>query len=90
MDESLMGFLVFLYIVIIAAMLYVGYIVAKQFEKIANQKGYGEEKHTLAMCFWLGIVGYLYVIALPDMNFEKRLQESISKPETEQQPKPEN
>lgn len=82
--------LVFLYIAIIAVLLYVDYVVAKKFEEIAKQKGYGEEKHTLAMCFWLGITGYLYVIALPDMNYEKRLKESISKLEPEQQSNPEN
>ncbi len=62
------GFLVFLWLVIVGAALFVQYIVAKKFEEIAKQKGYGEEKHTCAMCFWLGVVGYLYVIALPDLT----------------------
>ena len=42
--------------------------VALKFEKIAFQKGYDSSIHSFAMCFWLGIVGYLYVIALPDLN----------------------
>ena len=46
----------------------VDYIVARKFEKIARQKGYNSEIHSFAMCFWLGITGYLYVIALPNLN----------------------
>ena len=46
--------------------LIINVIVAKKFEKIAIEKGYSYEMHVFAMCFFLGIVGYLYVIALPD------------------------
>ena len=62
------GVIVFLWLLIMGGALFVQYIVAKKFEEIAKQKGYGEEKHTCAMCFWLGVVGYLYVIALPDLT----------------------
>ena len=58
--------LIFAYIVIIIVFLIIQYVVAKKFEKIAFQKGYDEEIHSFAMCFWLGIIGMLYVIALPD------------------------
>ena len=33
-------------------------------------KGYGTEIHSFAMCFWLGVIGCLYVIALPDLKRE--------------------
>lgn len=32
----------------------------------AIEKGYGDDIHAWAICFWLSIFGYLYVIALPD------------------------
>lgn len=52
----------------IAIALIINCVFAKKFEEIAFQKGYDESIHSFAMCFWLGIVGYLYVIALPDLN----------------------
>ena len=56
----------FFYILIFAIGLAIWYHVAKKFEQIAFDKGYGVEIHSCAMVFWLGIVGCLYVIALPD------------------------
>ena len=41
-------------------------VIAFKFDDIARMKGYGSEMHCFAMCFWLGIIGCLYVIALPD------------------------
>lgn len=41
-------------------------VIASKFEDVAYLKGYGPEMHCFAMCFWLGILGCLYVIALPD------------------------
>lgn len=32
----------------------------------AVKKWYGIKEHIWAICFWLGLPGYLYVIALPD------------------------
>ena len=46
-------------------------VVAFKFDDIAYMKGYGPEKHCFAMCFWLGILGCLYVIALPDRGKRK-------------------
>ena len=60
--------MILIYLIILAVALFVQYIVAKKFEAIAFQKGYDETIHSCAMCFWLGIVGYLYVIALPVLN----------------------
>ena len=54
-----------IYAGIIILYLVIAYIVAKKFEQIAIEKGY-PNVHAFAMCFWLGIVGYLYVIALPN------------------------
>ena len=52
-------------------------IVAGLMGEAAKKKGYGEEAHIFAICFWLGIVGYLYVIALPDLTQRKQLDKII-------------
>jgi|GEM_PF-3796468 len=46
-------------------------IISRKFEKIAFDKGYTEEIHAFAMCFCLFLIGYLYVIALPDLKLQK-------------------
>lgn len=67
-----MGVTVFLLFLIIFLVFYIIYIIAKKFEKITIEKGYSiEETHSFAMVFWLGIIGILYVIALPDRNSHK-------------------
>ena len=52
-------------------------IMAKAMEKIARQKGYGEEFNAFMMCFWLGMIGCLYVIALPDLKQREQLDRII-------------
>ena len=64
----MVGVLIFFYIAFFAIWLTIWYFVAKQFERIAFDKGYGVERHSFAMVFWFGIVGILYVFALPDRN----------------------
>ena len=49
-------------------------IGANLMAKAATEKGYGPEAHILAICFWLGIFGYLYTLSLPD----KLMREEIS------------
>ena len=61
-------FFVPLVLLLISIPFVIKYIVAKKFEKIAFMKGYGTQIHSFAMCFWLGIVGYIYVLALPDLT----------------------
>lgn len=60
--------MILLLLIPIVVVLFINYIVAKKFEKIAFQKGYDDSIHSFAMCFWLGLIGYLYVIALPNLN----------------------
>ena len=60
--------MILLVLIPVAIVLLVNYIVAKKFEEIAFQKGYDSTIHSFAMCFWLSIIGYLYVIALPDLR----------------------
>ena len=46
------------------------FFVAKQFEKIAIMKGH-PNVHAFAWCFWLGLLGCIYVAALPDISSKK-------------------
>lgn len=62
--------MIFFVILLIALPIVINVIVAKKFEQIAIWKGY-TDVHAFAMCFWLGIVGYLYVIALPNITHDR-------------------
>ena len=46
-------------------LLWILYLIAKEFYKVAQEKGYSEKKY-LWLPFLLGMIGYLLVIALPD------------------------
>lgn len=64
-------------ILIIAVHLIIGFVIGKMMENAAADKGYGTEAHTFAMCFWLGIIGCIYVAALPDKIQQKQNQKII-------------
>ena len=76
--------------IVIAVGLLINYVVATKFEKIAFQKGYDSSIHSLAMCFWLGIVGYLYVIALPNLNNHANVNEDNANEDTSKEDHKEN
>ena len=42
-------------------------------------KGHGKEAHAFAACFWLGIIGYLYVVSLPDKIVQDQNQQIIDR-----------
>ncbi len=46
-------------------LLWIAYLIAQEFYKVAQAKGYSEKKY-LWLPFLLGIIGFLLVIALPD------------------------
>lgn len=52
-------------LLIAAVVLYVWYLISKEFYNIADMKGHGDTKY-LWLTFFLGLVGALLVIALPD------------------------
>lgn len=66
-------------IVVLAAVvvIVIDVVIAKKMESVAALKGHGEEVHAFAMCFWLGIVGYIYVAALPDKIQQEQNQKII-------------
>ena len=62
---------VILWLVILGLLiLYINHRIAKKFEQIVFAKGYGKELKAYYLCFWLGLVGYLYVIALPNAKLD--------------------
>ena len=65
-----MEFLIFVGFAALAALVYLNHKIAKSFEQIVFAKGYGTELNAYYMCFWLGIIGYLYVIALPNAKLD--------------------
>jgi hypothetical protein len=54
-----------LFIIVWIVVLIIQYFVAKQFESVAADKGYQDSKF-FHLSFWLGLPGWLLVIALPD------------------------
>ena len=54
-----------LFLMVCLFFLVIAYLIANEFYKVAQAKGYSEKKY-LWLSFWLGIIGYLLVIALPD------------------------
>ena len=67
---------VLIYLVIIGLLVINGFL-AKQMANVAAMKGYGEEIHAWAWCFWLGIIGYIYVLSLPDKVAQSQSQQII-------------
>lgn len=65
------------WIVIILIAVLVNAIGAYLMKGAAIQKGYGEDIHAWAICFFLGIFGYLYIIALPDKVTQSQNQQII-------------
>lgn len=67
---------VLLYVFAFIIGIIIQYCVAKQFESVAADKGYEDSKY-FHFCFWLGMVGYLLVIALPDRGSSKKTQYEV-------------
>lgn len=70
-----MGTLVTL--LLIVAYFVINFIIARMMENAAAMKGHGTEVHAFAACFWLGIIGCIYVAALPDKITQGQNQQLI-------------
>ena len=68
------GLEIFIVIFCFVVVVFCRFIAARKFEGIAFDKGYDENASAFAMCFWLGIVGYIYVLAMPKLT-EDQIQE---------------
>lgn len=64
-------------ILLLVIMLVIQAIGAVLMSKAAIAKGYGENDHIWAICFFLGVFGYLYVVALPDKVTQSQNQKII-------------
>lgn len=63
-----MEFLLFLLVLaLIAVVVWVTVFIAREFSAIAEAKGYDGRRYW-HVAFWLGLVGYLIIIGLPDKN----------------------
>jgi hypothetical protein len=63
-EKTMDDLILFAVIVGVAILLLIDYLVSKTFREIAIMKGHSEIKY-FWFCFFLGIVGYLMVVALP-------------------------
>lgn len=66
-----------LYIIIAVVLLIINGFCAYLMKQSAVMKGYGEDSHIWAICFWCGLFGYLYVISLPDKIQQSQNQQMI-------------
>lgn len=64
-------------IILVIAGIVVNFIGATLMSNAAVMKGHGPEAHVFAACFWLGIIGCIYVAALPDKIIQSQNQKII-------------
>lgn len=68
-------------IIMVVLLLFLGIVertvFASLMRKAAAMKGHGDKAHAWAMCFWLGLIGGIYVIALPDLIQQNQNQQII-------------
>ena len=75
-EEIFEEFLLF-YLILVGLAIFIGYLISNEFHHIACQKGHTEKKY-FWYCFFLGIIGYLMVIALPDLRSRPKMEETVS------------
>ncbi len=80
-----MGGIIAVSVIIFIVLVLVNYNMAQNMQSVVEKKGYTDVR-VVAMCFWLGIIGYLYVIALPDLELRKALGAVKTADTTEAQP----
>lgn len=73
MDEGIIVLLVIVVLIYIAINAYCAYLM----KNATVMKGYGDDMHIWAICFWLGIFGYLYALCLPDKVQQAQNQQII-------------
>ena len=54
--------------------LVINYVVAKKMEQVAVLKGYSRGSGVFLICFFLGIIGYIYVATLPDLVLRREIE----------------
>lgn len=59
---------VIIILAVAALIIWINYLIAEEFYTVVKAKGYFYERKYFWICFFLGMVGYLLVIALPDRS----------------------
>ena len=59
--------LIFIYLLFLAGLIVLMWFIAKWFAEIAADKGYYDKKY-FWICFWLGGIGWLMVVAMPNKS----------------------
>ncbi len=70
--------IILLYLAIIVAYIIIMVKLANHMRDIAYSKGYDDRWHPWAWSFWLGILGFIYVLALPDLVARKNQETMIA------------
>ncbi len=68
-----MGLMIVVYILILIAVLAICFYLASKAGEIADDKGYDGDKWKW-ICFWLGLVGYILVAAMPNLTMQATLK----------------
>lgn len=68
-----MGLMIVVYILILVAVLAICFYLASKAGEIADDKGYDGDKWKW-ICFWLGLVGYILVAAMPNLTMQATLK----------------
>ena len=66
--------MIFALLVPIAIVIILAVFIAKKFSYVAEEKGY-DQSQFFWICFFLGIVGWLLVILLPDLHMRRLFAE---------------
>ena len=78
-EQKMLFLLVVAWFAMIFVIIFVWCIIARKFEHIATLKGHKpEQAHAFAMVLLLGIIGMIYVLALPDFSRDKQINKIIS------------
>lgn len=65
----------------LALLLWVWYLICREFYQIAEYKGYSHSKY-LWLTFFLGLIGMLLVVALPDRGVQQVITPAEVQPAT--------
>lgn len=65
------------YALVVLVYLVVNFLFAALMNSIAIKKGY-ENSHAFALVFFFGVLGMLYVIALPNMKVQSQLEDILT------------
>lgn len=67
-----------LILIILFVYFFINSCIGGQFQDAAFAKGYDTSAHAFGMCFWLGIIGCIYVAALPDLIAREQREKIIN------------